>query len=500
MFYIRVEAQNLVGTVLDTDKLSVTRGGSLRWREAMVLLEGRLKQSQNIQLKPISTGASIGEFTCEIDASEAISKLLQDEYRELTFAVSASPDRSACELTTRWQQFQQLTVAPERGTAKMVCEFSKIRAGQDTVQAIENGASQPQVGWNVSVRHNFGRMEKQSGYDNEPSNLKRFYRRESGQTKIGALEIDSLVFSNEFSDIAKDAPISALENKLAVFYADGNQFSDFVHGKSDKELADFDVAMGAMRKQLLFELLTWVVGQSEDSKRIPCEVLLWGGDEYTFVLPAWLGWEFTQRFFDATKHWKFPTGTGKSLTHAAGLVFCHYKTPIGRIRDLAKDLADGVKTAAPLQNAFDYLVLESVDFPAQSVNEYWAARVSAAVAAARHPLQPNQAWVVTPLANHPSAALAALKNHPSATLAELKNHQIYRLAQALAKGSTVSFEDAHKRLKRSGIDENQMNAARALFPAASANGIDEDRDKWLWIHLRELRQYLCPTQDKAGAP
>ena len=36
MVYIRVEAQNLLSTVLDTDKLSVTRGGSLRWREAMV--------------------------------------------------------------------------------------------------------------------------------------------------------------------------------------------------------------------------------------------------------------------------------------------------------------------------------------------------------------------------------------------------------------------------------------------------------------------------------
>lgn len=313
--------------------------------------------------------------------------------------------------------------------------------------------------------------------------------RETGQKQIGRHDISALTFSNEFSEITTGFSFFALENKLAVFYADGNKFSRFVVGKTDDELNTFDTAMTKMRKLLLATLLAWVVEQRDNfgpDKPIPFEVLLWGGDEYTFVLPAWLGWEFTQRFFEATKYWEF---SGKSLSHAAGLVFCHHKTPIGRIRDLTIALADGVKSAAPLQNAFDYLVLESLDFPAQSIADYWKARVSDPVAVARHPLRPNHAWIVN-----------TTSDNPSDKLAPLKNHQIYRLAQALAKDSKVNFDDAHKRLLRSGVDDDQINAARALFPAAAANGSIQDRDKWLWIHLRELGHYLCPTQDQAGVP
>jgi hypothetical protein len=500
MFYIRVEAQNLLSTVLDTDKLSVTRGGSLRWREAMVGLAQRLRYCAQIDLHPVSTGASIGEFTCDIDPSDAVKRVLRYDYPELTFALSAGQSRDMCQLGTRWQQFQQLTVAPERGCAEEICDFTKIRAASASVTAQENGDSVKAIGWNVQQRHEFGRSEKQANgqkfefqvlpRQNKPdfTPLQRFYARETGQKEIGEHDISALIFNNEFSEIATGFPFKALHNKLAVFYADGNKFSRFVVNKKDDELTSFDKAMTQMRQQLLATLLAWVVKQCDffgPDKPIPFEVLLWGGDEYTFVLPAWLGWEFTHRFFEATKNWEF---AGKPLSHAAGLVFCHHKTPIGRIRDLANELADGVKADAPMQNAFDYLVLESLDFPAQSIDDYWAARVNAAVAAARHPLRPNHAWI-----NETPPDIA--NNSAVQALASLKNHQIYRLAQALAKNSMINFEDAVTRLKLSGVDDAQVNAARALFPAATASGSELDRDKWLWIHLRELGQYLCPEMD-----
>lgn len=491
MKYIRVEAQNLYSTVLDTDKLSVTRGGSLRWREAMVGLVQRVADCAQITLVPISTGASIGEFTCATDASDAVTNVLRHDYPELTFAVSSDNDRKMCERDARWQQFQQLTLAPERGLAASVCEFTKVRAGTKIVHATENGAKDPPVGWSVTERHNFGRGEKQSSSRPATSTpLQRFYKRETGQSKIGAHEIDSLLFSNEFSEIAKGFPFAALENKLAVFYADGNKFSRFVNDKSDAELSAFDIAMSGMRKQLLHELLDWVLKQRDQygpNQPIPVEVLLWGGDEYTFVLPAWLGWEFAQRFFDVTKAWKFsvePAKTAEALTHAAGLVFCHHKTPIGRIRDLARELADGVKVSAPNQNAFDYLVLESLDFPAQSIAEYWKARVRTSVADARKALVPNPEWLNVD---------ASRKK-----LEALKNHQVYRLAHALGvRAKAEEFVAAKVLLDATGIKEADIQSVRSLF----SNSIDA-KELWTWIHLRELSQYLCPAQDKpqAGTP
>ncbi len=483
MVYIRVEAQNLLSTVLDTDKLSVTRGGSLRWREAMVGLAQRVKDCAQIILQPISTGASIGEFTCDTDPSNAIERALRHDYPELTFAISAKKTRQECELGTRWQQFQQLTVASERGSFGQICDFTKVRAAPIAVEAREKEKTILQVGWNVHARHEFGRAEKQSSTRTHGSSpLQRFYERETDQITIGKHAINSLTFSNEFSEIAGGFPFAALNNKLAVFYTDGNKFSRFVVGKTDEELSTFDTAMTKMREQLLATLLAWVVEQRDvfgPDKPIPFEVLLWGGDEYTFVLPAWLGWEFTQRFFAATKYCAF---LNDPLTHAAGLVFCHHKTPIGRIRDLARELADGVKTAAPMQNAFDYLVLESLDFPAQSIPDYWEARVLKAVALARKPLIPNAAWL------HVDSSRSAL--------AGLKNHQTYRLAHALgARSAAEDLQVANKRLVATGVTEAQIQTVRALFTGSE----DPDED-WTWIHLRELGQYLYPEQNEIGAP
>lgn len=90
--------------------------------------------------------------------------------------------------------------------------------------------------------------------------------------------------------------------------------------------------------------------------------MLWGGDELTFVMPAWLGLEFAGKFFEWVEDWTAPSGA--PLTFGAGLVFCHEKTPIRQARKMAELLAeDGKETLDDPRNILQIEAFESVAMP-----------------------------------------------------------------------------------------------------------------------------------------
>jgi len=100
------------------------------------------------------------------------------------------------------------------------------------------------------------------------------------------------------------------------------------------------------------------------------------------VVPAWCGLDTLSFFFEISGHWEFKAKNTKNkwqttpLTHAAGLVFAQHKTPLSRLVDLVKyELAEGVKNQLKpklneLVNGFDYLVLESIDYPTESLHRF----------------------------------------------------------------------------------------------------------------------------------
>lgn len=99
-------------------------------------------------------------------------------------------------------------------------------------------------------------------------------------------------------------------------------------------------------------------------KQIRLEVLLWGGDEILIVVPAWRGFQTLQLFYETMQDAKF---INVPLTFAGGIVFSQAKTPIYRLRNLAKELADNVKDNSNKENAYDYLILESIDYPSEPI-------------------------------------------------------------------------------------------------------------------------------------
>ncbi|MGH8499011.1 MAG: hypothetical protein ACRERV_09430 [Methylococcales bacterium] len=243
------------------------------------------------------------------------------------------------------------------------------------------------------------------------------------------------------------------------------------------------------------------------------ETLLWGGDEMLFVLPAWLGFEFLQYFFEHSSRWACVGG--ERLTHSAGLVFCHAKSPIHRIRKLAQSLADSMKVVLGehrKQNVWDYIVLESIDYPGDNnISEFNKTRFG-------------------PLASHRPKSIRAPVDwkHLRFLLIELiggsspllSRRQLYKIARAIQTCSQqndskiVSWLDLFDRNLNKNIkctdqslaehrmvlllEEQSRDKLKMEAPILAMDLFNLDLNcapfrACFWFHLIELWDYLIPS-------
>lgn len=367
MGYIQVEGINIAAAVFDTNQLSVMRGGSLLLKQAVEDIPGWFAQ-----LEPVTTGASSGIYRVEDNGAldglveEIGTRLSEDKnYRHLTFAVAATQEQNfskAKEILrakVRLLQLRQLSVAPDpedEALHPQACAMEGIRRAHRIVPKPPKGYQDKKLSEACIARFEYGRDKRASLYKTE-------------------LDSDEeLPFSEAFEDIVSGADYGNLSNKLAVVYFDGNGFSNLQrkYVKSAADQIDFDNKIKTLRREFLRELIDqWK--NPKENKIIRLETLLWGGDEMMFVAPAWRGLELVRLFYKTSAVWEYK---GEKLTHAGGLVFCHYKTPIARMSELAKDLADDVKESDGGRdcNAFNYVVLESIDYPAEPLETFFKRR------------------------------------------------------------------------------------------------------------------------------
>ncbi|HEV2719552.1 MAG TPA: hypothetical protein VG323_06005 [Thermoanaerobaculia bacterium] len=363
--YVRVEGVNLVNFVEDVHDLSTIRGGSF------LLLDAVDRVRERFALQPISTGASSGFFAAP-DGDSArlrgdIEAFLHDDpqLRHATFVVDVFRDeflaaRESLAAMNRWRQFQQPTVAvpshPPR-PAHEECALDHVRPAADSFHDAEN--RKKPVSASVKVRRDFGRQQK-----------KAFYAREL--KKLGDAALAARVATSDFvldlETLAAEEDCVSLDNKIAVIHFDGNKFGSIQRNcRTREELESFDRTIKTYRRTALARLLQQISDRPKQwwtpDGQIRLETLLWGGDELTWVVPAWKGWEVVALFYDVSSSWTF----GKTpLTHAGGVVFCHRAAPIHRMTKIAKKLAESTKgDTAPGSHAegdrFAYQVLESFD-------------------------------------------------------------------------------------------------------------------------------------------
>jgi hypothetical protein len=189
-------------------------------------------------------------------------------------------------------------------------------------------------------------------------------------------------------------PVS-LKGKIAVIYADGNRFGDV---RKKVGTAEFSAQLKEKRRALLDALVRWFAEnhasadpcspktgstpfaiESPDRKvnaqvdfNLRLETLLWGGDEFTFVVPAWLAMEVLGLITAQTVGWEIG---GQRLTHSVGAVFADRKVPIRILHERAKEIADIAKDAGLRQeDSVTIEAFESIAPPELSIKRTRAAQ------------------------------------------------------------------------------------------------------------------------------
>ncbi len=536
--YILVEGVNIYANLFDTNQLSVIRGGSFLLKEAIV----HIKDHRDFKgkLTALSTGASSGFFSVTNgDSATNICLRIVEELNDLKNNFSLLPfiveHCSADSLLAakeqliaqlRMSQMQSLTVIPDNKNLSNQPDglegrriVGKDSQGKDLEKVIQK--KNRKLSYSIYKRWQQGIKLKQDYY------FKENYIKDSDKLK-------GYNFSNHFEDLAKKSEYSKLDGKIAVIYMDGNGFSKIQKSllesvssdEQENKQKEIDNKIQSWRAEFLSDLLNEMIDdnpkssfnhavlEQDNEKTIRFETLLWGGDEMLFVLPAWLGFEFIQYFFDKTQHWKIDE---HQLTHAAGMVLCSAKTPIANIRNLAQSLAETIKESefrgktGREQNAWSYMILESIDYPTNSDIADFNTK--------HYGNQANSKPAFIPASVNGLSQKEILSNLFNNGL--LPRRQLYRIVQIInlpscnAELAELSWAALKKTINDEGLTAQEKQEIRLLQVSENTNellialeniaetlfllDINQPQQRlWLWIYLYELWDYIYPQFNNQG--
>ena len=522
-FILRMEGVDFDATLFDTHNLSAFRGGSLALLGApkfvREFLGDRVKEK-------IFEGASQGAWIVKAaDAAEAeklradvrahlnaggAEKSAEAVYPHLAFVVDIAEgeDYAAlmrAEAKNRARQLQRANWTPpkfEEGAAGFN-ELDRMRpAPPDCVIDDVNASGGRPVSRSFKARFDYGKKQRQE-----------FYEMEAGATKARNLD-----FARSFEDIVDEAPRGlppSVSGKIAVFYADGNGFSRIrARANTIEGVRDFSHRLRDYQRVLLGDILDWLregargdnweaylqfprsMGKQQEWP-LRFETLLWGGDELTFVMPAWLGIEFSEKFFEWVEDWTAPkdkNGQEPPLTFGAGLVFCHGKTPIRQARKMAELIADAGKDTlkGDRRNILQIEAFESIAMPEHDggLQAYRDARFDLDTRSpdADQTRKAHAKWLTLD-----PKSIRTVKEIKSR--GELPRAQLYRLLRIARREKAFGSEgkaraallfEADLYLKRTGVrDEDKrmdrLEAWQILSPAPLAYSLAVIADLWDYV-------------------
>jgi len=370
-YYLRVEAVNFNYFIFDTDKIQPMRGGSYLLLESINSLEGL--SVNGVTLQKIMTGASIGLFSFEDDGGNVDSII--DEVRKklgdatgwhATFVVNAleatdnfKHDIEKITALNRWQQFQQPTLMLPENPADVRCPYDGIRPAEENINTAEGPKN---VSSSVAYRTKKGRDLR-----------KKIYKK--------ILDDDNFNenFTDDLGELSYNPDKGNLHNKIALIYFDGNKFSKIRADKCNDEhsLKTFSDCVEENRRAFLKKLLEEAKKPDfKNNGKIQIETLLWGGDEFEIVVPAWKGWDVLRLFYESIKNAEYD---GIPLTHAGGIIFTNHKSPIRQLKSIVRNLTDMAKERLPSvyktlnhgeHDLTHYLIMESFDTVGTDVRRF----------------------------------------------------------------------------------------------------------------------------------
>jgi hypothetical protein len=392
--YYQIEAVNLDNIVFDTEDVSCIRGGSF-------FLLDTIDSFVDSRFKVVQAGGSIGIYQSDLEPASAlpvlqkyVDKVLAKELGgQATFLIASTPvvnftdDLVKLQNNIRLQQAQRTSAwfNPAELTDKggqcveKACAENGLLPGSilDERDSAKESKSGQWLSKSVHARHKGGAKLRT-----------RYFEKYTGIKDISLTEnLQDLVMS-KFPDGYPWSPSMSIMSKMAVIHLDGNDFGAIARSaKSTEARLKFNQAVDGARDKFL---KTLIIRAKEDQKwqclvkskdggyvdRLRIEALMLGGDEMTFVVPAWCGFDFLEIFYDSVKGLKFGN---LSLTWAAGIVFCNHKSPLLNIRSLADrlvnkakcDFSDEKSGTRQKGNAFYAMPMETFDSLPEGVESYF---------------------------------------------------------------------------------------------------------------------------------
>lgn len=474
-YYLRVEGVNFSDFIFDTNDLSTRRGGSL------LLLNATEEVRSKFKLEPISTGASTGLFEFQADNATVAAELRKevenhlathDQYCYASMMVDVieagnefRQDVENLIAMNRWRQMQSLCVRlPAASKSTGACAIDRVRPARHSLRKGERDIA---VSDSVNVRRKYGVEKKQQFYRGALRTLDDVQMQKTADDMKFVNDLDQLT-----NDEAEGLNKANLHHKMAVIHVDGNGFSKVKSANSDtpEALRGWDTYVRHRRAEFLSELLMKIKGDPDwsFSEKYRLETLIWGGDEFVLVVPAWKGLETLALFFECSREWQYK---GEDLTHSAGVVFCRHNAPINRMGILAGELLNIAKDKTDGSGNFvAYQILESFDSVGGDIGAFRKKQVPG-------PVHPDKL-----LLN--GDKLSKLVEINSGILDELLSRK--RLYKAVELAMTQETEEQLESISAS-LYENATSEARPMLDTLEqvcGDGFAR------WIHLNDLWDYM----------
>jgi len=299
--------------------------------------------------------------------------------------VAISFDAIATELHTT--QLQKLTcpIPPppanrDRPHDEVVCALTRILPASSKAKGISESAE---------TRRQYGRLAKKDFYestldkafadtdmlDTSGFSVESIASLERARDEIKTIlgQIDSgFDFASSFDGIVAEPHCGrslSINANQCVVAMDGNGFgarcakllSEGIEGRG--KLRNFSIYLDTLKAGMLARIITFILTRDEMKRDgvARFETLLWGGDEFAFVLPAWAGWDFLVMLQEEISHWEDPFDTKQKLTIATGAVFAPRRAPIRDVRASAMFLADDAKAHDRNRSLVQVLAFEGID-------------------------------------------------------------------------------------------------------------------------------------------
>lgn len=350
-FHLEVEGVNFASCLYDTNDISVIRGSSLLLDSIAEPVTAALQASRCQNIEREWAGASTAKFTFEADEAAAQaaletvrSSLSKGPYRHLSFVANIGQSDVAAKARNRAAQFRQWTV-PECQVPDAILPDALDGMRPASAQSFDSlkGALSP----SVKARLDHGRKNRHGFF----------------ASRVPDLVTSDVALCDSFHDMVRDAPNwvpETVAQKLAVLHFDGDGFG--AARRAAKSAAAFSDELNAKMQNLLRRLVHGAI--VEDMLRL--EVLVWGGDDITLVVPAWHALDCLKTVFAETAEM---TLAGQAVSFTGAAIVANYKAPIRQLTALAEEAVYTAKQANA-RGGFTFDAFESAAPPEKGLAEH----------------------------------------------------------------------------------------------------------------------------------